>query len=70
MFDYDYIKNLYKLIAVDLSRQKELDADQKAIQKIRFVGQLKNEHVVSVGSQSVFILIVLEKIEETRLKFS
>ena len=70
MFDYDYIKNLYKLIAVDLSRQKELDADQKAIQKIRFVGQLKNEDVVSVGSQSVFILIVLEKIEETRLKFS
>ena len=70
MFDYDYIKNLYKLIAVDLSRQKELDADQKAIQKIRFVGQLKNEDGVSVGSQSVFILIVLEKIEETRLKFS
>ena len=70
MFDYDYIKNLYKLIAVDLSRQKELDADQKAIQKIRFVGQLKNEDGVSVGSQSVFILIVLEKIEETKLKFS
>ena len=70
MFDYDYIKNLYKLIAVDLSRQKELDADQKAIQKIRFVGQLKNEDGVSVGSQSVFILIILEKIEETKLKFS
>ena len=29
-------------MAVDLSRQKELDADPKAIQQIEFVGQLKN----------------------------
>ena len=29
--DYDYIKNHYRLKAVDLSRQKELNADQKAI---------------------------------------
>ena len=29
LLDYDYIKNHYRLIAVDLSRQKELDADQK-----------------------------------------
>ena len=34
-------KNHYRLIAVDLSRQKELDADPKAIQQIEFVGQLK-----------------------------
>ena len=31
-------KNHYRLIAVDLSRQKELDADPKAIQQIEFVG--------------------------------
>ena len=31
----------YRLIATDLSRQKELDADPKAIQQIEFVGQLK-----------------------------
>ena len=30
--DYDYIKIGYRLIAVDLSRQKELDAYPKAIQ--------------------------------------
>ena len=30
--DYDYVKNHYNLIIVDLSRQKELDADRKAIQ--------------------------------------
>ena len=31
LLDYGYIKNHCRLIAVDLSRQKELDADQKAI---------------------------------------
>ena len=39
--DYDYIKNHYRLIVIDLSRQKELDADPKAIQQVEFVGQLK-----------------------------
>ena len=37
LLDYKYIKNHYKLRAVDLSRQKELDADLKEIQKIEFV---------------------------------
>ena len=32
LLDYDYIKNHYRLTAADLSRQKELDADPKAIQ--------------------------------------
>ena len=32
LLDYDYINHDYKLIAVDLSRQKELDANPKAIQ--------------------------------------
>ena len=31
LLDYDYIKNHCRLIAADLSRQKELDADPKAI---------------------------------------
>ena len=42
LLDYDYIKNHYKLITVDLSRQKELDTDPKVIEQIEFVGQLKN----------------------------
>ena len=33
LFDYDYIKNYYRLTAVDLSKQKELDSDPKAIQQ-------------------------------------
>ena len=40
LLDYDYIKNYYRLVAVDLSRQKELHADPKTIQQIQFVGQL------------------------------
>ena len=32
LLDYDYIKNHYRLIAIDLSRQKKkIDADSKAI---------------------------------------
>ena len=38
---YEYVKNRYRLIAVDLSRQKELHVDPKVIQRIEFVGQLK-----------------------------
>ena len=38
LLDYDYTKNHYRCIAVDLSRQKELDADPKTIQQIEFIG--------------------------------
>ena len=37
-----YIKNHYKLAVVNLRRQKELDADPKAIEQTEFVRQLKN----------------------------
>ena len=40
-FDYHFIKNHYRLIVVDLSSQKELNADPKAIQQTEFVRQLK-----------------------------
>ena len=33
---YNYFKKHYKLVAADLSKQKELDADPKAIQQIEF----------------------------------
>ena len=36
-----YIRNHYRLTAVDLGQQKELDADPKAIQTIEFAGKLK-----------------------------
>ena len=41
LLDYEYINNHYRLIAVNLGRQKELDVDKKAIKKIELVGHLK-----------------------------
>ena len=52
-----------------MSIQKELDADTKPIQQIEFVGQLKNDNNQIAANESIFILTILEKIKETRLKF-
>ena len=73
--DYEYIKNCFRLIAVDLSRQTKLDADPKGIQETEIVGQLKqpdiNGNATDVGNdQSMFALMILEKIKEMRLTFS
>ena len=62
---YDYIKN-YKITAVDLSRQKELDVDPGRIQQIELLGQLKNSNGANTDStQPMFVLMI----KETRLKF-
>ena len=36
------MKNHYRLLAVDVSGQKELAADPKTIQSIEFIGKLRN----------------------------
>ena len=38
LLDYQYFKINYQSVAVDLSKQKELDADPSAIQQIEFYG--------------------------------
>ena len=69
LLDYDYIKNHYRLIAVDLSWQKELDADLKEIQEIEFVGQLKNADIANTdGAQYMFVLTILEKNQRNKTK--
>ena len=70
LLDYDYIKNYYRLKAADLSRQKDLDADPKAIEQIEFIGQLKNPDNAIIAIESMFVLTILEKIKERKLKFS
>ena len=60
LLDYDYVKNNYKLVAVDLSKQKELDADPRAIQQIEFKYMLETNST---------IYWVLEKSKETILEF-
>ena len=59
LLDYNYFKKHYKLVAVDLSKQKELDADPRAIQQIEFKYML--------GTNST-IYWVLEKSKETILE--
>ena len=46
LLDYYYFKK-HKLVAVDLSKQKELEADPRAIQQIEFK--------YMVGTNSIFI---------------
>ena len=41
LLDYSYFKKHYKLVAVDLSKQKELDADLRAIQQIELKCMLR-----------------------------
>ena len=41
LLDYQYYKDHYNLIAIDLSKLKELNADSRAFQQIEFFGMLK-----------------------------
>ena len=58
LLDFYYFDKHYKLVAVDLSKQKELDADPRAIQQIEYM----------LGTNST-IYWVLEKSKETILEF-
>ena len=40
LLDFSYFEKNYRLIAADLSKQKALDADPKAIQQIIFTGKM------------------------------
>ena len=44
----------------DLSRQKGLDADLKAIKQIEFVGKLKSRNNQFAANESMFFLAILE----------
>ena len=75
LLDYDYIKNYYRATAAYLSKQKESDADWKAIHHIEFVAQLKetdnNGNATDAGAdQAMYVLTFLGKIKKTRIKFS
>ena len=59
--DFAYFEKNYRLIAADLSKQKALDADSRAIQQINFTGKM---------SESAMAYNILEQSEETILQFS
>ena len=56
----------YRLIAADLSKQKALDADSRAIQEFIFTGKIKG----TVANTRIVIFYALEKSKETVLEFS
>ena len=60
LLDYDYFNKHYKLVAVDLSKQKELDADPREIQQIEF------KYMLETNSN---IYWILEKSKENILEF-
>ena len=60
LLDYNYFTKHYKLVAVDLSKQSELDVDPRAIQQIEFKYMLETNST---------IYWVLEKSKEAILEF-
>ena len=66
LLDYSYFEKNYRLIAADLSKQKALDADSRAIQQIIFTGKIK----ATEANTRVIIYYILEQSKETMLEFS
>ena len=62
LLDYEYFKEHYKLIAIDLSKQIELE-NKDIKQQISFIGNLERDN-------GAFMFFIVEKREETILEFS
>ena len=63
VLDYIYLKNYYKMIAVDLSKQQALDADPKAIQQINSTANLDR-------TDNARLYFIIEEAKETAFEFS
>ena len=61
--DYNYFNSYHKMIVIDLSKQRALDANTKAIQQIKFTGDLDQ----AVGAT---VFSIIEEVKETILDFS
>ena len=63
LLDFTYFKHSHKMIAIDLSKLKALDADPRGIQQINFTSNLHR-----AGNTRIYF--VLEEAKETILDFS
>ena len=72
LLDYNYLSNYYKTIAIDLSKQQALDANNpKAIQQINFTGNLIRRNVESESrNDNTIMFFIIEEAKETILDFS
>ena len=59
LLDYNYFKNYYKMIAIDLSKPQALEADPKAIQYINFIGKLERD-----GNRNTTMFLLLKKLKK------
>ena len=66
LLDFAYFEKNYRLIAADLSKQKALDADSRAIQQIIFTGKIK----ATEANTRVIIYYILEQSKETILELA
>ena len=66
LLDFAYFEKNCRLIAADLSKQKALDADSRAIEQIIFTGKIKAKE----ANTRVIIYYILEKSKDTILQFS
>ena len=64
MLDYGYFKDNYRLIAVDLSKQKGLDADARPIQQIVFQGVVAGD-----DNTKIRLYTIPKQSKETVLEF-
>ena len=53
------------MIALDLSRQNQLDADPTAIQKIEFIGQLMKVDGINADEQKIYLFYICCKLSTT-----
>ena len=65
LLDYAYFKNNYGLITADLSKQKDLDVDPKAIQQIVFQGV-----VGGANNRKGRLYTIFEQSKEAILEFA
>ena len=63
LLDYSYLKDQYKMTAMNLSKKQDLDADPRAIQQISYTANLDRS-----GNRTMFFII--EEAKETVLEFS
>ena len=60
LLDFAYFEKNYRLIVADLSKQKALDADSRAIQQIILTGKIDNQ---------IRVYYILEQSKETIPEF-
>ena len=56
LLDYPYFRDIYKMIAIDLSKQQALDTDPRAIKQINFIANLDR-----AGNIRIFFILKKQK---------